>query len=308
MPKDERIITSFANAEDAAVYRISDDRALVFTQDVITPLVDDPVAYGAIAATNSLSDIFAMGGKPIMSLGFIGVPNGVPIEIIADIERGGAETALAAGAPVLGGHSIECKDLIYGLAVIGEVHPDRVFRNDALRIGDQLILTKPLGTATLTTAAKNDALSESELSEVIAGMRMSNGPAVDPMQRAGVRAATDITGFGLLGHAAEQAAASGVCIVLNQTAVPAYSRAREMLERGFLTRGNKSNQRYAESLGPVAGEPELLLRDPQTSGGLLAAVRPGQLETLLKELRALGFPHASHVGEVVAGAGLRVIS
>ena len=277
VPRDERLLIGFQNAEDAAVYRLDDTRALVFTTDVITPLVDDPATFGRIAATNSLSDVYAMGGKALISLSFLSAPKGMPPEIIAAIARGGAELALAAGAPVVGGHTIEGRDLLYGLAVVGEAHPDHLFRNDGLRVGDELLLTKPLGTGTLTTAAMNDALTQADLAEAIAGMTLSNGAAVGPMHAAGVRAATDITGFGLLGHAAELARASKVQVVLDTPAVPEYARAREMLERKFRTRASQSNLEYAVSLGPVEGpEPDLILRDPQTSGGLLVAVRSGR--------------------------------
>jgi selenide, water dikinase len=231
VPRDERLLVGFQNAEDAAVYRLGPDRALVFTTDVITPLVDDPKLFGAIAATNSISDVFAMGGKALISLSFLSAPASVPPEVIALIAAGGAEKAMACGAPVVGGHSVEGRDLLYGLAVVGLAHPDKLFRNDGLKAGDELLLTKPLGTGTLTTALKNEVLSEPDLGEAVAGMLLSNGAAVDPMHEAGVKAATDVTGFGLLGHAAEMARASKVQVILDTQAVPAYPRAREMLGR-----------------------------------------------------------------------------
>ena len=307
VPRDERLLIGFDNAEDAAVYRLDAERALVFTTDVITPLVDDPKLFGAIAATNSLSDVAAMGGKPLISLSFLSAPASVPPDVVAAIAVGGAETAMASGAPVVGGHSIAGRDLLYGLAVVGMAHPDRLFRNDRLRPGDELLLTKPLGTGTLTTAAMNDALAQSDLAEAVAGMTLSNAAAVDPMHQAKVQAATDITGFGLLGHAAELARASKVQVLIDTPAVPEYARAREMLERKFLTGASTKNLDYARSLGPVDGEPDLILRDPQTSGGLLVAVRPDKRDSLLAALRAAGYAHVARIGEVRAGAGLKLL-
>ncbi|MBI3178561.1 MAG: selenide, water dikinase SelD, partial [Deltaproteobacteria bacterium] len=274
VPKDERVLIGFGNAEDAAVYRLDDQRALIFTTDVITPLVDTPRLFGAIAATNAFSDVYAMGGEAIMALSILGVPDDLPTEISAEISRGGAEKALAEGAPVVGGHTLSSRDLIYGLAVVGVAPPARLFRNDRLEAGDQLVLTKPVGTGALTTAIKNAALYEPDIAEAIAGMTQSNRAGVEPLHRAGVIAATDITGFGLLGHSAELAKASGVEVVLETAAVPRYARADDMIERKFLTRGHRNNLEYAKALGPLSGETALILRDPQTSGGLLAAVKP----------------------------------
>ena len=296
VPRDERLLIGFENAEDAAVYRLDEDRALVFTTDVITPLVDDPKLFGAIAATNSLSDVYAMGGSPLISLSFLSAPDSVTPDVVAQIAVGGAEKAMACGAPVVGGHSIEGRDLLYGLAVVGMAHPDRLFRNDRLQVGDELLLTKPLGTGTLTTALKNDALTEADLDEAIAGMTLSNGAAVDPMHEAGVKAATDITGFGLLGHAAELA-----------LVVPEYPRAREMLNRKLLSGASRKNLDYALSLGPLEGEADLILRDPQTSGGLFVAVLPEKRDGLIAALRAAGYTRVSRIGEVRAGAGIKVL-
>ncbi len=305
---DERILIGFANAEDAAVYRLDAERALVFTTDIITPLVDDPELFGAIAATNALSDVYAMGGIPLMALSFLAVPATLPPAVTAAIAKGGATASLKAGAPVVGGHSVEARDLMYGLAVVGLAHPDKLFRNDRLQVGDALILTKPLGTGALTTALKNDALAEADLAAAIAGMTQTNAAAVTPMHAAGVKAATDITGFGLLGHAAEQARASGVRVVLDTHTLPEYPRAREMLAAGFRTRASKGNLDYALGLGPVVceGEVDLLTRDPQTSGGLLVAVAAEGCASLIDALRRAGYVHAARVGEVRTGAGLEL--
>ncbi|MEE8410535.1 MAG: selenide, water dikinase SelD, partial [Myxococcota bacterium] len=216
----------------------------------------------------------------------------------------GAEVAMHVGAPVVGGHSVESKDLMYGLAAIGVVHPDHIFTNNALYPGDQLVLTKRLGTGGLTTAVKNNKLKVDDIQAAIDSMLLCNGAAVEPLRGAGVRAVTDITGFGLLGHVAELAVASDVQVIINQKDLPELPRAREMLARKQLTRGNKTNLAYAKSLGPVVGDPELLVRDAQTSGGLLAAVSAGKLDALVDALRAAGYPHATRIGEVREGRGV----
>jgi selenide,water dikinase len=304
---DERILIGLQNAEDAAVYQLDDDRALVATLDVITPLVDDPEIYGRIAAANALSDVFAMGGKGVLSLSFLGVSPEVPPEVTVAIARGGALTAMESGAPVLGGHSVEGKDILFGLLAIGMVHPDEMFANHCLEPGDQLLLTKPLGTGTLTTAAKRDRLPREALTQAIAGMVQTNGAAVEPLRQLGVRAVTDVTGFGLLGHAAEMAKASGVQVRFNAPEVPDYPGARESLADGVITRANGRNQDYVEHLGPLEGEIEPLLLDPQTSGGLLAAVKPAQVDDALEALRRAGYGAATRIGEVAEGAGVAVL-
>ena len=304
---DERVLCGFQNAEDAAVYKLDDERAIVATLDVITPIVDDPQTYGRIAAANALSDVFAMGGEGLLSLSFLGVSSGIPDEVAIEIAKGGALTANENRAPVLGGHSIESKDLVFGLMAIGMVHPERVFGNHNLKIGDQLILTQPLGTGTLTTAVKRGHLGEEALEQAIAGMVQTNGAAVAPLQAAGVKAVTDVTGFGLLGHGAEMAKASGVLMCIESQLVPDYVGARACMEAGFITRGNARNREYVEHLGPLSGEVEPLLLDPQTSGGLLVAVQPEQLEDVLSALCQAGYTNATRIGEILPGAGIKVI-
>ncbi len=307
IPTDERILVGFEGAEDAAVYALSDDRALVFTTDVITPIVDDPETYGAIAAANSLSDVYAMGGRPLMALSVFFVPEGFPLDVGHRILLGGTRAAMAAGSPILGGHTVEARDLMYGLAVVGEADPRRLFLNRAARPGDVLLLTKPLGTGTLATGVKRARHGEADIGDAIAGMMQTNAAAVGPLHAAGVKAATDVTGFGLLGHAGEMAAASGVELVVEQAAVPAYRGARDCLAAGLRTGANKRNRAYASELGPLAGEPEELLVDPQTSGGLLVAVAADRADALVTELRAAGYGAATRIGEVRAGAGLRIV-
>lgn len=307
MPGDPRLVSGFDRFEDAAVFRLDAEQALVATIDVITPVVDDPFVYGEIAAANALSDVYAMGAEALISLSFLGVPRDFPGEAAAAIARGGASLAQASGAPVVGGHSLESEDVMFGLAAIGLVNPERIFRNDALAVGDQLLLTKPLGTGALATALKSDALSEDDIAEAIEGMRQTNRAAVAPCHAAAIRAATDVTGFGLLGHAAEMASASSVRVVLESASLPAYPRAHEMLKKGYLTRGDRTNLDYARGLGPLEGVPGLLLLNPQTSGGLLVAVSAAASAGLLDALREAGFASAARVGYVTEGPGVRVV-
>jgi selenide,water dikinase len=247
-----------------------------------------------------------MGAEPLFSLSLLGIPRDFPDEAAVAIVRGGASLASASGAPLVGGHSLESKDVLFGLAAVGLASPERLFRNDTLAAGDELLLTKPLGTGALATALKNDALSEDDIAEAIEGMRQTNHAAVAPCHAASVRAATDVTGFGLLGHAAEMARASSVRIVIETASLPAYPLAREMLEKGNLTRGDGSNLSYARDLGPVEGVPDPLLLNPQTSGGLLVAVPAKAGSRLLQELRAAGFPSAARIGCVTEGSGIRI--
>jgi selenide,water dikinase len=306
VPNDDRLLAGFEDAEDAAVFRLDEERALVVTLDVITPLVDDPFTFGEIAAANALSDVYAMGGEPTLCLSFLGIPRGFSEEATVEIVRGGASVVSEAGAFIVGGHSVESKDLLFGLAAMGLAHPDRLFRNDGLAPGDQLLLTKPLGTGTLTTAVRNDALAAEAIEPAVTGMRLTHRAAVAPCRNAGVRSATDVTGFGLVGHAAEMAKASSVRIVLDAGSIPAYPEAREMLAKGHVTRANRTNLAYARELGPLDGKPEPLLADPQTSGGLLIGVRAEQAEELASELRNAGFPATCPIGRVIGGAGVEI--
>lgn len=287
------------------MYRLSDDTAAVVTIDVITPLVDDPAQFGAIAAANSLSDVYAMGGEGLLAVSFLSVPSGFPLNVAQQILVGAANKAMEAGAPILGGHTVEAKDLLFGLAVVGRVHPDQTFANHRLRAGDCLVLTKPLGTGTLTTAFKRDRLTADAIAPAVASMLQLNAAAVPILRAHGVIAATDITGFGLLGHAAELAAASRVQIAFDAQA-PAFPHAREMLEAGVVTRGNQRNLDYVRSLGTLEGDPEPLVLDPQTSGGLFFGVKAERLRSVLADLHAAGFAAAACVGNVSEGTGLRL--
>ena len=309
IPSDSRILTKFDQAEDAAVYQISEDRALVSTMDVITPLVDDPLSFGRIAASNAISDVFAMGARPLFSLSFLGTPKGMEPLIARDILAGGGELALAAGAPILGGHSVETEDLLFGLAVIGEVDPKELWTNDKLRPGLELILTKPLGTGTLTTMLKRTGKDASLIAEAIEGMEQTHAEVLPTLRKFGAITATDVTGFGFLGHAAEMAHASDVGLDICVSDLPEYAGAKRSLDDGFVTRANQRNLSYVESmLGPIAGEVTPLLLDPQTAGGLLVAIRPESLMPCLNELRGQGCIKIARVGRVREGAGITLLA
>lgn len=306
IPKDERILRGFEDAEDAFVYRLpgNDHEALVGSIDIITPVVDDPRTFGRIAAQNALSDLYAMGARPLCAMSYLAAPKELDPKILAAIVGGGAEEALRAGAPVLGGHSVEARDLMFGLSVMGLVHPDQIFRNDRATVGDVLVLTKPIGTGVLVTARKRDRIDLATFAEAQAGMLRSNGPAALVLGRHGVLCATDVSGFGLAGHAAEVAAAGKVGLVLDPKAVPTYARALELLDQGCVTRANARNAQYVSDLVASADLPPIWL-DPQTSGGLLACVPKALAAIVLSELVLAGDVRAAIIGEVVAELGLR---
>jgi selenide, water dikinase len=291
-PADARVLVGFDGADDAAAYRVRDDLAVVASVDFFTPIVDDPATFGAIAATNALSDLHAMGATPAFALAVAAYPaDGDPRDLAA-IMRGGAEAAIAHGCPVLGGHTLDDPEPKYGLAAVGTAHPDRLLSNAAGRPGDALVLTKPLGVGIITTAAMRDACDTDAMEAAIDSMLASNGSASAAALAAGVRCATDVTGFGLVGHLAELTAASGVSARLDAGAVPALPGSLELAAAGVTTGGASRNRAFAEGLAELsAAVPEEvveLLFDPQTSGGLLLAVPPAHLGALEEELAARG--------------------
>jgi len=293
------------------VFRLGPDLALVSTVDFFTPIVDDPVTFGAIAAANALSDVYAMGGRPLTALNIACFPQtGLPLEILADILAGGAGKVAEAGALVVGGHTVADEEIKYGLAVTGVVHPGRVLRNRGVRPGDRLILTKPLGTGIVTTAAKHDRAGAAALAAAIASMTALNARAAEVMASYDVHACTDVTGFGLCGHAYEMAEASGVTLRLEAAALPLLPDARELAGRGELTGGCRRNRSYlADKLEIAAGLPADLVEvalDPQTSGGLLIAVAPAYAARLLDDLQAAGVEAAAIVAEAER-AGARAV-
>lgn len=287
---------------DAGVYRLRADLAIVQTTDFFPPLVDDPYAFGQIAAANSLSDCYAMGATPITCLNIVGFPDkDLPMEILDAILAGGASKVAEAGAVILGGHSVRDAEIKYGLAVTGTVHPDKVMTNRGARPGDVLILTKPIGSGILASAAKNEKISQDEFAEAIAVMTELNAAAAQVAVRVGAHAVTDITGFGLIGHAFELAEASGVTVELSASRVPLMKRVRELAEAGVVTRAWKQTLEslctgYAND--GADGVLEKVLADAQTSGGLLLAVASGAVDRVLAELRNEGVASSAAVGEV----------
>jgi selenide,water dikinase len=301
---DDRVLVGFDGADDAAVYRVHDDLAVVASVDFFTPIVDDPATFGAIAATNALGDLHATGATPAFALAVAAYPADGDPAALAGIMRGGAEAAMADGCPVLGGHTIDDPEPKYGLAVVGTAHPDRLLTNAAGRPGDVLYLTKALGVGVITTAEMHDGCNPDAIEAATASMLASNRPASAAALAAGVRCATDVTGFGLIGHLAELAGASGVGAEVGAGAVPLLPGARELAARGVATGGAARNRAFAEDLVDVApGVPaELvdLLHDPQTSGGLLLSVAPAGAGALDAELAARGVG-ARRIGRLTSG-------
>ena len=308
---DPRILVDAATRDDAAVFRLTADRAIVATVDFFTPIVDDPYDFGRIAAANAFSDVYAMGGTPLLALNLVGWPRDtLPYELLGDVLRGGGDVARAAGAFVLGGHSIDDPEPKYGMAVVGEVHPDRITTNAGARPGDALVLTKPIGTGVLTTALKRDLLSEAELAPAVTAMTTLNATAARAMLTVGVHAATDVTGFGLLGHLHSLLEASGAAAEVTAQAVPLLPHARDMAARGAVPGGTQRNlTSLADAVSFAVGVEEttrVLLCDAQTSGGLLIAVPPDKTEALVTALARAEAPAAAVIGRVVAGPPGRV--
>jgi selenide,water dikinase len=297
-------------SDDAAVYRVSDEVAIVLTIDFFTPVVDDPYDYGAIAAANAMSDVYAMGGEVTLALNVSGFPADLPPEIVAEILRGGAEKVAEAGGALAGGHTLDAREPLYGLAVMGLVHPDRVWTKGGARPGDALVLTKPLGVGMVTTALKGGVADPVHVAEAVAGMQRLNREAARLIGRIGANACTDVTGFALLGHACEMAEKGGVRLRFFFDKLPFVDGAVGYADDNLFPGGSCNNQRAYEAVvdfvPSLSEEMQLLLFTPETSGGLLAAVSPDKLDALF----AL-FAEADHpcwvVGEVVDGAGVGVV-
>ncbi len=299
-----------ATRDDAAVVRITPDRALIATVDFFTPIVDDPAAWGAIAAANALSDVYAMGGRPMFCLNLVGWPRDtLPLDLLGEVMAGAAAVMDRAGCLMLGGHSIDDPEPKVGFAVIGEGHPDRLLTNAGARAGDQLVLTKPIGTGILTTALKRDLLGEAALAEAIASMTALNDTAARLALEHGVRAATDVTGFGLLGHLGNLLQAGGVGAEVVFPAIPVLEGALDLAARGAVPGGTRRNlEAVTVAWDPSLAEAErLLCADAQTSGGLLMAVPPDGVEGLLEALRAEGVTRAARIGRILAEPVLRVV-
>lgn len=307
---DPNVLVGSATRDDAAVYRLSAKKALVFTTDFFTPVVDDPFDFGRIAAANALSDVYAMGAEPTMALNIVAFPSStLPLEILERILAGGSAIAALAGMPIVGGHSIDDPEPKYGMAIVGMVDPSKMLANAGARPGDALILTKPLGSGTVTTAIKREKASEEDIRIVTELMATLNkdASAVLKANRRGVRACTDVTGFGLLGHLLEMLDASGVGARLFASRVPFIEAARRHAAAGAMPGGSRANLlavadrvRFEGALAENETE-KLLLADAQTSGGLLASVSPRHVDKVLLGLKDAGTLAAAVIGEIVEG-------
>lgn len=300
---DPAVLVDAATADDAAVYRLDSDRALVATVDFFTPMVDDAYDFGRIAAANALSDVYAMGGRPLFALNLVSFPRGLLHEnILPEIIRGAGDIAREAGIAIVGGHSVDDPEPKFGLCVIGEVHPARIVRNSTARAGDVLILTKAIGTGVIATAIKDGSASQDVIASAIASMADLNRAASIAMVKVGASAATDVTGFGLLGHLLSMVRQSNVGAFLDAGAVPVLPGALELAARGFVPGGTTRNQSDAGDavtwVGTISDALRMLLFDAQTSGGLLIAVRPEDASALIHELRVGGCASATVIGGV----------
>ena len=296
--------------DDAAVWRLDEARAIVVTTDFFTPVVDDAYDYGSIAAANSLSDVYAMGGQPFLALNVAALPDDLPVEISREIIRGGAEKAREAGVVIAGGHTVKDKEPKYGLVAIGFVDPRNMLSKGGLRVGDALVLTKPLGFGVTTTALKREQADERDVAEAVAWMKRLNKTASQLAVEFELRGGTDVTGYSLLGHGLEMAEASGVSLMLDSSKIPLISCARKYAEKGSFPGGAFDNKKYFESKISFAhsiDEPnQMLLFDPQTSGGLLLGVPQPKLDAFISRAKETD-QQVWLIGEVEAGKGIKVI-
>ena len=307
---DPRLVVGFDKSDDASVYVINDETALIQTVDFFPPIVDDPYAFGQIAATNAISDIYAMGGEPRLALNVLCVTETMEEEWVREILRGGYDKAYEAGVIISGGHTIHGAEPLYGLAVTGFAKPDRIRRNDAARPGDVLILTKPLGVGIITTAAKAGMADAAAADRVYRQMRQLNREACRVMQQYRVHGCTDVTGFGLMGHSCEMAQGSGCTLHLQAGSIPYHPEALELADMGLIPAGAYRNRDFAEKetevRGSVSRAMQDILYDPQTSGGLLMAVDGRDGEALLRDLRN-AVPCAARIGYVTEREGKGII-
>lgn len=302
---DKSLLVGIETSDDAAVYKLNDETALIQTLDFFTPVVDDPYTFGAIAAANSLSDIYAMGGKPIVALNIVCFPSCLSIDILGEIMRGGADKVLEAGAVVVGGHSVDDNEPKYGLSVTGVVHPDKIFRNYGSKPGDAIILTKPLGTGIINTAIKAEMASESAYNSAVGSMSELNKYAAEIVLKHTITACTDITGFGLMGHGYEMASASDVTFKIYSESIPYIAEAKEYASMGLVPAGSYKNRKYIEGKYDIKGIPgwmEDILFDPQTSGGLLITCSKDEAMAIVSEGCNLKFK-PQIIGEVTEKIG-----
>ncbi len=302
---DPNLIAGLERAEDASVYKLTDDLAIIQTLDFFTPIVDDPYSFGQIAAANALSDVYAMGGKPLTALNIVCFPiNTMDISILKEILAGGVDKIHEAGVILAGGHSIEDPELKYGFSITGTIHPAKVVLNSSARAGDRLILTKPLGTGIISTALKAGKTDERTAARVIKSMTALNRKASELMQEAGVNACTDVTGFGLLGHAGEMIEGTDVGLVIHAAAVPFFPETKRFAEAGMVPGGLHRNREFRLNMVEIAEEVPAYLADiffdPQTSGGLLISVPEQKAPALLEKMHQENIGEAAIIGEIVA--------
>jgi selenide,water dikinase len=302
-----QLLVGAETSDDAAVWQLDDGACVISTTDFFMPMVDDPHDFGRIAATNALSDVYAMGGKPIMALAVLGMPVGkIATETVRAILNGGAQACAAAGIPVAGGHSIDCPEPVYGLAVTGICRKEDIRRNADAKPGDVLILTKALGVGIYSAAFKKEALSPAAYAEMVGSMTLLNCIGVELAKDVAVHAMTDVTGFGLLGHALEMARGSHLSLTVRADDVPLLAEAEHLARQGFVTGASGRNwESYGDSVLLPASFPEWrrhLLTDPQTSGGLLIACAPDRAEAILSRIVVAGYPYVRIIGHVDSGA------
>jgi selenide,water dikinase len=315
-PLPPQLLVGIETADDAAVYQLNDHQALIATTDFFMPIVDDPFDFGRIAATNAISDVYAMGGTPIFALALVGMPvNVLSTEVIGRILAGGQSVCQTAGIPIAGGHSIDSVEPIYGLVVLGLAHPSRIKRNASAQAGDVLVLGKPLGVGILSAALKKEALSPKGYAQMIASTTRLNTAGPDLAALAGVHALTDVTGFGLAGHALEMARGAGLDVQIDWSAVPLLEGVQALAQQGFITGASGRNWAgYSEEVVLPEGFSSIdqaMLSDPQTSGALLVSCAPNALEAVMAVFAQHGFEHATVVGSTVMKKGdkpvLRVV-
>tara|TARA_B100001123_G_scaffold61438_3_gene67047 strand:+ start:9642 stop:10616 length:975 start_codon:yes stop_codon:yes gene_type:complete len=303
IPENPNLIVGSATGDDAAVYKMSESQALVVTVDFFPPIVDDPWFYGAISAANSISDIYAMGGKPFLALNIACFPSDLPIEILSEIQKGGQEKAAEAGVIIVGGHTINDEEPKYGMAVIGSLEPGKEVTKSGSKVGDKLILTKPIGTGLITTGGKQNVVNKLTMDKALESMSLLNKDASEAMMDVGVNSCTDITGFGLLGHMKDMMTSSGVTANIYSSKVPILDGSLELAKSNIFPDGTNRNIDYVADL--VSWDPsledhmKLILCDPQTSGGLLISVDESKLELLIGQLGKSGNNISSVIGDVV---------
>lgn len=308
---NSNLLVGLTAPDDAAVYRISDEQAIISTADFFPPVVDDPYAFGQIAAANALSDVYAMGGEPLLALNLAGFPDDLDLNILGRIFQGGADKVIEAGAVIAGGHTVTDEEPKYGLAVTGQVHPNRIFTKSGAQPGDLLVLTKPVGTGVITTAHKRDCVDLAHLEEATASMCRLNGAAARLFQQFTVHACTDVTGYGLLGHAMEMSRHGNVRFEINAQAIPLLPGALDYAQDDVVPGGLDRNREHLETEGLLSLDAALppalaaLLFDPQTSGGLLAAIPQREKASLESAFSAANEPLWT-IGSVVGGNGIAV--